>query len=164
MLKCFQNSCCVTHDIENVIMLWSYRYGIINRRLNFARVRDKTQLLRQLQRSTRQQDCHFFIFSILFKMHCILSRTRQSTIPSFAFLQFRKCAFYALIMHDQIIRRVIYVLDGCSILYGMLFQLIWNPVPDEMEQDYILAVTKQKFKKFTTRVCKVVNESWRLEV
>jgi len=46
----------------------------------------------------------------------------------------------------------------------MLFQLIWNPVPDEMEQDYILAVTKQKFKKFTTRVCKVVNESWRLEV
>jgi hypothetical protein len=67
-------------------------------------------------------------------------------------------------MHYEIIRRVIYVLDGCSILYGMLFQLIWNPVPDEMEQGYILAETKREFKKFTTRVCKVVNESWRLEV
>ena len=67
-------------------------------------------------------------------------------------------------MHDLINRRVIYVLDGCSILHGMLFQLIWNPVPDEMEQGYILVVTKREFKKFTTRVCKVVNESWRLEV
>jgi len=46
----------------------------------------------------------------------------------------------------------------------MLFQLIWNPVPDEMEQGYILAGTKREFKKFTTRVCKVVNESWRLEI
>ncbi|RKW58444.1 MAG: thioesterase [Prevotella sp.] len=41
----------------------------------------------------------------------------------------------------------------------MLFQLIWNPVPDEMEQGYILAVTNLKLKKFITRVCKVVNES-----
>ena len=67
-------------------------------------------------------------------------------------------------MHDLINRRVIYVLDGCSILYGMLFQLNWNTIPANLEQGYILAETKREFKKFTTRVCKVVNESWRLEV
>ena len=45
-------------------------------------------------------------------------------------------------MHDYINRRVIYVLDGCSMSSGRLFQMIWNIIPDEMEQGYILAVRK----------------------
>ena len=67
-------------------------------------------------------------------------------------------------MHDYINRRVKDILDGCSMLSGMLFQLNWNTIPANLEQGHILAVTKQKFKKFTTRDCKVMNENWRLEV
>nr|WP_083792301.1 hypothetical protein [Prevotella sp. oral taxon 472] len=45
-------------------------------------------------------------------------------------------------MHDYINRRVICVLDGCSMLSGMLFQMIWNTVPTYLEQESILAVRK----------------------
>ena len=54
-------------------------------------------------------------------------------------------------MHDYINRRVIYHLDGCSMLAGMLFQLNWNTIPTYLEQDSILAVTKRELKKLTTR-------------
>ena len=54
-------------------------------------------------------------------------------------------------MHDYIKRRVKYVLDGCSMLSGMLFQLSWNAVPTYLEQGSILAVTKRELKKLTTR-------------
>ena len=50
-------------------------------------------------------------------------------------------------MHDYINRRVIYVLDTCSMLSGMLFQLNWNPVPTYLEQGYILVVTLQFTQK-----------------
>jgi len=50
-------------------------------------------------------------------------------------------------MHDYINRRVIYVLDTCSMLTGMLFQLNWNPVPTYLEQGYILVVTLQFTQK-----------------
>jgi len=40
-------------------------------------------------------------------------------------------------MHDYINRRVIYVLDGCSMSSGMLFQLNWNPIPTYLEQGSI---------------------------
>ena len=53
-------------------------------------------------------------------------------------------------MHDYINRRVKHVLDGCSMLSGMLFQLNWNPVPTYLEQGSILAVTRRKLKKLTT--------------
>jgi len=33
-------------------------------------------------------------------------------------------------MYYNINRRVKHVLDGRSMLSGMLFQFIWNPVPD----------------------------------
>ena len=36
-------------------------------------------------------------------------------------------------MHYYINHGVKYVLDGCSMLAGMLFQLSWNIVPDDME-------------------------------
>jgi len=36
------------------------------------------------------------------------------------------------------------VLDGCSMLSGMLFQLNWNPVPTYLEQGSILAVTRRR--------------------
>ena len=48
-------------------------------------VRDKTQLLCHLPRSTSWRDSHFFTCPIVFKGHVILSRMRQSTPPSFAF-------------------------------------------------------------------------------
>jgi len=32
-------------------------------------------------------------------------------------------------MHYYINRRVKYVLDGCSMLSGMLFQFNWNSIP-----------------------------------
>ena len=67
-------------------------------------------------------------------------------------------------MHDYINRRVICVLDGCSMLSGMLFQLNWNPVPAKLEQGSILAVTRQEVKKLTTSAYRVGNERWRLEV
>ena len=67
-------------------------------------------------------------------------------------------------MHYYIKRRVKYLLDACSMLSGMLFQLNWNPVPTYLEQGYILAITKRELKKLTTRAYRVRSESWRLEV
>ena len=61
-------------------------------------------------------------------------------------------------MHDYINRRVIYVLDGCSMLAGMQFQLSWNAVPTYLEQESNLAVTKQELKKLTTSAYRVGNE------
>ena len=54
-------------------------------------------------------------------------------------------------MHDYINRNVKCILDGCSILSGMLFQLNWNTVPTYLEQESILIVTRQELKKLTTR-------------
>ena len=56
-------------------------------------------------------------------------------------------------MHDYINRRVKYILDGCSMLSGMLFQLNWNPVPTYLEQGSILAVTLQ----FTQKLVVIAN-------
>ena len=67
-------------------------------------------------------------------------------------------------MHYYINRRVKYVLDSCSMLSGMLFQLNWNAVPTYLEQESILAVTRLELKKLTTRAYEVGNERWRLEV
>ena len=67
-------------------------------------------------------------------------------------------------MHYLINRRVIYVLDSCSMLSGMLFQLNWNAVPTYLEQESILAVTRLELKKLTTRAYRVEDERWRLEV
>ena len=67
-------------------------------------------------------------------------------------------------MHDYINRRVKHVLDGCSMLSGMLFQLNWNPVPTYLEQESNLAVTKRELKKLTARAYWVRHERWRLEV
>ena len=67
-------------------------------------------------------------------------------------------------MHYYINRRVIYVLDDCSMLSGMLFQLNWNTVPCYLEQESNLAVTKRELKKHTTRAYRVRRERWRLEV
>ena len=61
-------------------------------------------------------------------------------------------------MYYYINRRVIYVLDGCSMLSGLLFQLNWNTVPTYLEQGSILAVTKRELKKLTTRACWEGNE------
>ena len=66
-------------------------------------------------------------------------------------------------MHYYINRRVKYVLDGCSMLSGMQFQLNWNTVPTYLEQVSNLAVTKWELKKLTTRAYWVGNERWRLE-
>jgi len=55
--------------------------------------------------------------------------------------------------HYYINRRVIYVLDTCSMLSGMLFQLNWNPVPTYLEQGSILAVTLQ----FTQKLVVIAN-------
>ena len=66
-------------------------------------------------------------------------------------------------MHDYINRRVIYVLDGCSMLSGMRFQLSWNAVPTYLEQESNLAVTKRELKKLTARAYLVRSERWRLE-
>jgi len=67
-------------------------------------------------------------------------------------------------MHDYINRRVIYVLDGCSMSSGMLFQLNWNTVPTYLERGSILAVTKRELKKLTIRAYRVRREKWRWEV
>ena len=61
-------------------------------------------------------------------------------------------------MYYQINRRVISVLDGCSMLSGMLFQLNWNAVPTYLEQGYILAITRQELKKLITRAYRVRRE------
>jgi len=61
-------------------------------------------------------------------------------------------------MHDYINRLVKYVLDGCSMLSGMLFQLIWNTVPTYLEQVSILAVTRLELKELTTSAYWVGNE------
>ena len=67
-------------------------------------------------------------------------------------------------MQYLINRRVKYVLDSCSMLSGMLFQLNWNAVPCYLEQESNLAVTKRELKKLTTRAYWVENERWRLGV
>ena len=67
-------------------------------------------------------------------------------------------------MHDYINRRVIYVLDGCSISSGIRFQLNWNSVPTYLEQDSILAVTKRELKMLTIRAYMMGNERWGLEL
>ena len=67
-------------------------------------------------------------------------------------------------MHDYINRRVKHVLDACSMLSGMLFQLNWNPVPTYLEQESNLAVTKRELKKPTARAYRLRRERWRLEV
>ena len=66
-------------------------------------------------------------------------------------------------MHYYINRGVKDVLDGCSMLSGMLFQLNWNPVPTYLEQDSNLAVTKRELKKLTTRAYRVRRERRCLE-
>ena len=67
-------------------------------------------------------------------------------------------------MHYYINRRVKHILDACSMLSGMLFQLSWNAVPTYLEQESNLAVTKRELKKLTTRAYLVRSERWRLEV
>ena len=66
-------------------------------------------------------------------------------------------------VHDYINRRVKHVLDGRSMLSGMLFQLNWNPVPTYLEQESNLAVTRRELKKLTTSAYRVRRERWRLE-
>jgi len=66
-------------------------------------------------------------------------------------------------MHDYINRRVKDVLDACSMLAGMLFQLNWNAVPTYLEQESNLAVTRRKQKKLTTNAYWVRRERWCLE-
>ena len=66
-------------------------------------------------------------------------------------------------MHYYINRRVKHVLDGCSMLAGMLFQLNWNTVPTYLEQESNLTVTRLELKKLTTRAYQVRNERWRLK-
>ena len=60
--------------------------------------------------------------------------------------------------HYYINRRVKCVLDDCSMLSGMLFQLNWNAVPTYLEQHSILAVTTRDVKKLTTRAYRVRRE------
>ena len=67
-------------------------------------------------------------------------------------------------MYHYINRRVKHVLDGCSMLSGMQFQLSWNAVPNYLEQESNLAVTKRELKKLTARAYLVRRERWRLEV
>jgi len=62
-------------------------------------------------------------------------------------------------MHYYINRRVKFVLDDCSMLSGMLFQLNWNTVPTYLEQVSNLAVTGLELRKLTTRAYWVGNES-----
>ena len=61
-------------------------------------------------------------------------------------------------MHYYINRRVKCVLDDCSMLSGILFQLNWNAVPTYLEQHSILAVTTRDVKKLTTRAYRVRRE------
>nr|WP_083792279.1 hypothetical protein [Prevotella sp. oral taxon 472] len=66
--------------------------------------------------------------------------------------------------HFYINRRIKYVLDRCSMLSGMLFQLNWNTVPTYLEQESNLTVTRRKLKKLIIRAYLVGNKRWRLEV
>nr|WP_081825762.1 hypothetical protein [Hoylesella loescheii] len=50
-------------------------------------------------------------------------------------------------MHYYINRHVKCILDGCSILSGMLFQLNWNTVPTYLEQASILVEQKREVLK-----------------
>ena len=61
-------------------------------------------------------------------------------------------------MHYYINRRVACILDGCSMLSGMLFQLNWNPIPTYLEQGSNLTVTRRELKELTTRAYWVGNE------
>ena len=63
-------------------------------------------------------------------------------------------------MYYNINRRVKHVLDGRSMLSGMLFQFIWNPVPDKLEQGSILAVTKRELKKLITRAYQPIGNGY----
>ena len=65
-------------------------------------------------------------------------------------------------MHYYINGCVKYVLDGCSMLPGMLFQLNWNIVPTYLEQGSNLAVTRYELQKLTARAYRMENERWRL--
>ena len=56
-------------------------------------------------------------------------------------------------VHYLIIHCVKDVLDACSMLSGMLFQLNWNAVPTYLEQGSILAVTLQ----FTQKLVVIAN-------
>ena len=67
-------------------------------------------------------------------------------------------------MHYYTNRHVKCILDRCSMLSGMLFQLNWNPVPTYLEQGSNLAVTRLELKELTTRAYRVENERWRLGV
>ena len=67
-------------------------------------------------------------------------------------------------MHDYINRRVKHVLDACSMLSGMLFQLNWNTVPTYLEQESILTVTRLELKKLTTSAYLVRRERCRLVI
>ena len=66
-------------------------------------------------------------------------------------------------MHYYINRRVKHVLDGCSMLSGMLFQLNWNPIPTLLEQESNLTETRRELRKHTIRAYWVGNERWTLE-
>ena len=134
------------------------------KRYTVTRVRDKTQSLYLLLRSTSWRYSHFFTCPILFGGHGFLFQTRQLTIPPFAFSSFRECAFYAIMMHYYVNRRVKHVLDACSMLSGMLFQLSWNVVPTYLEQESNLAVAKRELKKLTAKAYRVRCGRWRLEV
>ena len=61
-------------------------------------------------------------------------------------------------MHYYINRRVKCVLDDCSMLSGMLFQLKWNAVPTYLEQESILAVTTRDVKMLTARTYRARRE------
>nr|WP_281642796.1 hypothetical protein [Hoylesella loescheii] len=67
-------------------------------------------------------------------------------------------------MHYSINRRVKHVLDRCSMLSGMQFQLIWNRGPTYLEQGSNLTVSKRELKRLTTRANRGRCERWRLEV
>ena len=61
-------------------------------------------------------------------------------------------------MHYYINGCVKCVLDGCSMLAGMLFQLNWTPVPTYLEQGSNLAVTSQELQKLTASAYRMENE------
>lgn len=63
-------------------------------------------------------------------------------------------------MHYYINGCVKYVLDASSMLFGMLFQLNWTPVPTYLEQGSNLAVTRQELQKLTARAYRVGYERW----
>ena len=67
-------------------------------------------------------------------------------------------------MYHYINRRAKHVVDDCSMLSGIQFQLSWNAVPTYLEQESNLAVTKRELKKLTARAYWVRHERWRLEV